>query len=261
MKIISWNVNGLRAVEKKGELQTLLSTHKPDILLLQETKMQNADSDTFVKKYAEYIQAYHQAEKKGYSGVSTWIRKSLFEERKMPLAQVKGMPQFLDTEGRILSLHWGDISFVNAYFPNGGKSKEAWEGKLVFYKKFLEYVNSLRKADRKILWGGDVNCAHEEIDIARPKENEKSIGFLPEERSWVSEVIQQKWVDIFRKKHPKTVVYSWWHLLTKARERNIGWRIDYLFTDENLLPKVKKITYLNEQMGSDHCPVLLDMDV
>ena len=261
MKILSWNVNGLRAVEKKGEITNLLTTHNPDIVFFQETKMQKSDGEAFIKKYPGYIHAYHEAEKKGYSGVATWIKKSLFESRKLPLVQVPGMPNFKDSEGRILRLDLGDMTFLNIYFPNGGKSTEAWDGKLVFYKKFLEYVNTLRKAKRKVIWAGDVNCAHEEIDIARPKDNEKSIGFLPEERAWVSEVIHNKWTDIFRKKHPQEVVYSWWHLLTKARERNIGWRIDYVFTDESLMPKVKDIRYLNDQMGSDHCPVMVEIDL
>jgi exodeoxyribonuclease-3 len=150
-------------------------------------------------------------------------------------------------------------SVLGIYFPNGGKSPEAWEGKLVFYDHFLEYVNSLRNEGRKVVWAGDVNCAHEEIDIARPKENEGSIGFLPEERAWVTKVIENGWDDVFRKMHPDSVVYSWWHVISRARDRNIGWRIDYVFLDSLLFPKVTNIQYLTDQMGSDHCPVMLQI--
>jgi exodeoxyribonuclease III (xth) len=147
------------------------------------------------------------------------------------------------------------------YFPNGGKSEEAWHGKLVFYEQFLEHINQLRSQGRRVIWCGDVNCAHEEIDIARPKENKDSIGFLPEERQWMTKVEEHGWRDVFRTKHPDAVVYSWWHVLSGARKRNVGWRIDYIFVDEPLLTKVQDIHYRTEQMGSDHCPVVLEIDV
>ena len=125
--------------------------------------------------------------------------------------------------------------------------------------RFLKYINKLRKSGRLIIWAGDVNCAHEEIDLARPKSNMKSIGFLPEERDWVSKVIKNDWIDVFRHLNPEKVVYSWWHLLSKSRERNVGWRIDYFFIDNKIMKDVTDITYINEQMGSDHCPVKLEI--
>ena len=169
------------------------------------------------------------------------------------------MPDFDDTEGRIAKIMFDNYSIFSVYFPNGGKSPEAWQGKLVFYKKFLNYVNALRDNGEEVIWAGDVNCAHEEIDLARPKENEGSIGFRPEERAWVSTFINNRWVDVFRQTFPNEVCYSWWHYLSQARQRNVGWRIDYFFVDEGFYSKVKGVEYLNSQMGSDHCTVLMEI--
>ncbi len=260
MKIISWNVNGLRAVEKKGELQKFIDTYQPDIFCIQETKAKIEQLKPIENKYSNYVQYYHEAEKPGYSGVGIWIHQSfafLHSSKENPIKYWRGMPNFEDTEGRILRADIGDYSILSVYFPNGGKSPEAWDEKLIFYDFFLAYVNGLRDTGKKIIWCGDVNCAHEEIDLARPKENMESIGFLPEERAWVSRVIKNKWVDVFREMHPKKAMYSWWHLVTRARARNVGWRIDYFFVDEVSFSDVDSIDYLNEQMGSDHCPVRL----
>jgi len=299
MRIISWNVNGIRAVQKKGELEKVLSLYNPDILLLQEIKSQPEQLKELHEKYPEYTQFYHSAEKPGYAGTAIWVKLpqpayqlgsngeeseiyssvfpvsgiqkaipfhnepdlfSVTTEQKDPIFH-SGMPNFEDTEGRIARVDIGGITVLGIYFPNGGKSSEAWDGKILFYDQFLEYVNTLRKQGRKVIWGGDINCAHEEIDLARPKENMESIGFLPQERAWVSRVIAEGWSDIFRKKYPEKVAYSWWHVITKARERNIGWRIDSFFVDQFLFQDVTRIEYLSPQMGSDHCPILLEMEV
>lgn len=255
MKLCSWNVNGLRSVEKKGALNELLSSVQPDILFLQEIKCNASQLSEELRHHPEYLQWYHSAEKPGYAGTGIWLKKN----GKTDLQFFTGMPNFIDTEGRISRLDIGAYSFFGIYFPNGGKSAEAWKGKLVFYELFLEYINDLRKEGRKVIWAGDVNCAHEEIDLARAKENEHSIGFLPEERSWLTKVVENDWIDVFRKKYPQEKVYSWWHVLSGARARNIGWRIDYIFCDSSLFPAVKEISYLTEQYGSDHCPILLDI--
>ncbi len=257
MKIISWNVNGIRAVERKKELHHFLETHDPDIFLIQETKAKQEQLSKFLVEHPEYVQFYHPAEKPGYAGTAIWVKNNLFSDIEF----LSGMPNFDDDEGRVAGVSFGDTIIFGVYFPNGGKSPEAWLGKLDFYEQFLGYVNSLRESGKKVIWAGDVNCAHEEIDLARPKENEESIGFLPEERAWVTKVIENKWVDVFRKIHPEKVIYSWWHVITRARDRNIGWRIDYFFVDEALFSHVKKIEYLNDQMGSDHCPVLLEIEI
>jgi len=255
MKIISWNVNGIRAVERKGELESFLKTHNPDIFLIQETKAQEEQLMAIKKKYSEYEQFYECAEKAGYAGTALWVKKVYTPSIHFGA----GMPDYKDTEGRIARVDIGNWSILGVYFPNGGKSSEAWNEKLVFYEKFLEYVNLLRTEGRKVIWAGDVNCAHEEIDLARPKDNVKSIGFLPEERAWVSKVIENNWADVFRTLHPEKIVYSWWHVITRARERNVGWRIDYFFLDSMEMPLVQNIEYLNDQMGSDHCPILLEL--
>jgi exodeoxyribonuclease-3 len=195
MKIISWNVNGIRAVERKGALDEFLQTHDPDIFLLQEIKAKDNQLSKELREHPEYHQFYHPAEKPGYAGTGIWIKKNGHGE----VVFTTGMPDYDDDEGRVSRVDFQEWSVLGIYFPNGGKSPEAWEGKLVFYDHFLEYVNSLRNEGRKVVWAGDVNCAHEEIDIARPKENEGSIGFLPEERAWVTKVIENGWDDVFRK--------------------------------------------------------------
>lgn len=257
MILISWNVNGIRSVERKGDLSSFLSKYQPDIFLLQETKATPDKLSAELRDHPEYHQFYHSAEKPGYAGTGIWVKKSVCDAPQFS----SGMPSFSDTEGRIARV---DISpnktVLGIYFPNGGKSPEAWEEKLVFYDLFLEYVNELRHEGREVVWAGDINCAHEEIDLARPKDNKKSIGFLPEERTWVTRVIENGWKDVFRERYPEMVQYSWWHLLTGARARNVGWRIDYIFADRALLPQIQRIEYLSNQMGSDHCPVLLEID-
>ena len=194
MKLISWNVNGIRAVERKNALQELITKQNPDILFLQETKARKEQLSSFLTEHPDYHQDYHSAEKKGYSGVSIWHKKSLALDS--PSINV-GMKNHEDSEGRIISLSTKKLEFLSVYFPNGGKSHDAWLGKIEFYKKFLKHVNLLRKKKKNIIWCGDLNVAHEEIDLARPKENKKSIGFLPEEREWVDSVIESKWIDIF----------------------------------------------------------------
>lgn len=255
MKIISWNVNGIRAIEKKGELDVLLAEQNPDVLLLQETKANQDQLSAYLTEHVDYLQFYHSAEKKGYSGVSVWLKRSISDGSTFST----GMPGFEDTEGRIGRIDVGNTIIFGVYFPNGGKSQAAWDDKLVFYDKFLDYVNDLRDEGRKVIWAGDVNCAHEDIDLARPKDNKKSIGFLPEERAWVSKVIENGWVDVYRHNNPESVIYSWWHMRSGARSRNVGWRIDYFFIDEAYLEDVTNVAYLNDQMGSDHCPIKLEI--
>lgn len=254
MKILSWNVNGLRAVERKGELENLLDTHRPDILLLQEIKSREDQVRTLAGKYGNYQQWYHSAEKPGYAGTAIWGHRDF---SPMPDVQFHtGMPGFDDTEGRISRVSFEDFEILGVYFPNGGKSPEAWKGKLKFYEQFLDFVNSLRSAGKKVIFAGDINCAHEPIDLARPDENDGAIGFHPDERAWISKWIADGWVDVWRDRNPTVSdVYSWWHVITRARDRNVGWRIDYFFVDQKLAPQVKKVRYLTEQMGSDHCPV------
>lgn len=252
MKLISWNVNGIRAVERKGDLEYFLKTHDPDVFLIQEIKAKPEQLTAIIEKYDTYKQFYHSAEKPGYAGTAIWVRKDI------DASFSTGMPNFEDTEGRIARVNIGKKEILGVYFPNGGKSPEAWHGKLAFYEKFLEFVHQLRAEGKEVIFTGDVNCAHKAIDLARPKDNEGKIGFHPEERALLSKWIADGWIDVWRERNPNTTdVYSWWHVITRSRAKNVGWRIDYFFLNEKNLPQVQEIQYLTEQMGSDHCPVSL----
>lgn len=258
MKIISWNVNGIRAVEKKGELHSLLDREKPDLLFLQEIKAKPDQLSEWLLANDKYETHYHSAEKPGYSGTGLWIKRGCL---KAPAQIYRGMPGWNDHEGRIIGLAFNKTIIFGNYFPNGGKSEAAWQEKLVFYDHFHSYINELRSTGNTVIFTGDLNVAHNEIDLARPKENEKNIGFLPEERAWVDRLVNDSWADVFRIKHPDTVSYTWWQMQTRARERNIGWRIDYFIVDKPLLKKITDIRHLNDQMGSDHCPVVMEIDI
>lgn len=272
MKLMFWNVNGIRAVHRKQKLAPVLDTVSPDIVGVQEIKATPNQLGELADDFPDYQLHWHSAEKPGYSGTGLFIKKSWLAMHDIPPASLTiqvGMPQSAhyahDSEGRVLAMlttvNDRRIAILNIYFPNGGKSEQAWFDKLVFYDEFLSYINRLSKAGYWVLWGGDVNCAHQEIDLARPNENEGQIGFRPEERRWISGCLDHGWVDVFRHRHPQSVVYSWWHMLTKARERNIGWRIDYAFTQSRWLERVNTISYLTEVQGSDHCPLLLDINI
>ncbi len=262
MKIISWNVNGLRAVERKEALGAFLSEQVPDILLLQETKSKPEQVAFLEDVYLDYEKFYVSAEKSGYSGVAIWVRRDL---SLTDLSFEAGMPQDpVANEGRIARVDFTyqdqRFSVLGTYFPNGGKSDQAWADKLVFYEYWLQYVNTIRAEGRQVVWAGDVNCAHQALDLARPKDNDGKIGFHPKERAWLDAWGEAEWVDVWRHLNPTTTdIYSWWHLISRARSRNVGWRIDYFWIDKPLLKQVKHIKYLNDQMGSDHCPVQLEL--
>ena len=254
-------MNGIRAVERKGELQKFLETSDPDVLFFQEIKAKPEQLSKFLTEHSDYQQWYHPAEKPGYAGTGVWVKKN----EKLKIKNLKfetGMPGWDDHEGRVSRISFEKsaekFEFLGVYFPNGGKSPAAWEEKLRFYDHFLGFVNGLRAQGKTVIWTGDVNCAHNEIDLARPEDNRRSIGFLPEERAWVSRCIESDWVDVWREKFPRKIIYSWWHVITRARARNVGWRIDYFFCGREFFPRISAIEYLNDQMGSDHCPVMLE---
>jgi exodeoxyribonuclease-3 len=252
MRILSWNVNGIRAIQKKGFLEWL-QKESPDILCVQETKGhpdQLTDELLSPKGYKTFWSA---AEKKGYSGTAVFTKAD-----PKTVKEGLGVKEF-DGEGRTLTLDYGDFILFNIYFPNGGAGNKRVPFKMAFYEAFLKKVNGLKKQGRSIIVCGDVNTAHEEIDLARPKQNEKTTGFLPEERAWVTKFISNGYVDTFRHFHKEPGHYTWWDYKTSARERNIGWRIDYFFISENLLPKIRKSLILNNVMGSDHCPVGIEL--
>jgi len=254
MKIASWNVNGIRAVERKGALDEFLKAENPDIFLLQETKATPAQLSAELTAHPDFWQFYHSAARPGYAGTAIWAKKSAFSAVDF----LTGMPDFDDDEGRISQIQFENFAIFGVYFPNGGKSPAAWTEKIKFYKCFEKYASALRDAGKIVIFGGDVNCAHEPIDLARPKENDGKIGFHPAERAEISKWIEKNWVDIFREKYPEQKIYSWWSPRGGARSRNVGWRIDYFFVDRDFFPRVKKIEYKTAQMGSDHCPLILE---
>lgn len=259
MKIISYNVNGIRASHKKGAFSEMLKLHA-DIIGIQETKSTPDQLPEELLGPHDYMAYFDSAkERKGYSGVAVYTKVKPNEVR-YGLGE-----EAYDTEGRCLTLVYDDFVFVTAYFPNGGRDEDHFQFKLAYYDKFLAHVKKLEKKYGHVIFCGDLNVAHNEIDIARPKENAKQIGFLPVERAWVDRVEAAGFIDTFRALHPTEVKYSWWDQKTHSRERNVGWRIDYIFISESLGEllgdKYTKATILDQFFGSDHAPVQLEIEL
>jgi exodeoxyribonuclease-3 len=248
LKILSWNVNGIRAVMKKGFLEWL---HKesPDILCLQETKATPEQLDDSLREPKGYYAYWNYPEKKGYGGVAT-----LTKENPLRVQNGFGIPKF-DIEGRVIIAEYPALKLFNVYFPNGKQSEERLKYKLDFYDAYLDYIDSLKAKGEKLVICGDYNTAHKEIDIARPKSNETISGFLPIERAWMDRLVEHGYVDTFRHFNKEPGQYSWWDLKSGARARNVGWRIDYFFVSENLLESVSNAFIMSDVMGADHCPV------
>jgi len=249
MQLLSWNVNGIRAAERKGFLDWLDSI-PGDIVALQETKAHVYQLSDELKNPEEYHVYFSKPERKGYSGVALYTKI-----KPISVNYNLGIQEF-DREGRMIEAEFADFTLFNVYFPNGQMNKDRLKYKLDFYDYFLEYIEKLRKSGKNIVVCGDVNTAHTEIDLARPKANEKISGFLPIERKWIDKVIEIGYVDTFRAFHPDEIDnYSWWSMRTAARERNVGWRIDYFFVNKEFLPQIEDAYILSDVMGSDHCPV------
>lgn len=238
---------------KKGFVENLQQLD-PDILFLQEIKMQE-DQMTEEMDLAAlgYKLQMHPAQRKGYSGVAVYTR---LEPDEIYL----GTGSEFDDEGRVLRLDFGNLSVYGIYFPNGGQGEERMNYKLRFYEHYLKEFEALKAAGRHVVVCGDYNVAHQEIDLANPKSNEKKSGFLPAERDWFTRLLGSGFVDIYRHKYPETIMYTWWDQRFKARERNIGWRIDYFVVDEKTVDLVREVGIHNEFLGSDHCPVSLTLD-
>ena len=252
MKLLSFNVNGIRASEKKGFFDWV-AKESPDILGLQETKAHPDQLTDTILKPLGYKSFWSSAEKKGYSGVAIYTKSE-------PLSVVEGLGiKEFDSEGRTLIADYGEFVFFNIYYPNGGAGNKRVPFKMEFYDTFLKKAESFRKKGRSLIICGDVNTAHTEIDLARPKENVKNTGFLPEERAWVTKFIEHGYVDTFRHFVKEGGHYSWWDYFTGARARDVGWRIDYFFVTQDLLSRLKKAFILKDVMGSDHCPVGIEL--
>ncbi len=254
LRLLSWNVNGLRAVHKKGFIDWF-AREKPDMLCLQETKASEEQLPFELRSVAGYTAYFDQAERKGYSGVALYTRVQPREVRRG-----LGIERF-DTEGRTLALDFDSFVLFNVYFPNGGMSPERLQFKMDFYDAFLDCVEALRKKGRHIVICGDVNTAHNEIDLARPKENQKVTGFLPQERAWIDRLLAAGYIDTFRLFCGESGQYTWWDMKTRARERNVGWRLDYFFVSESLRSSVQSAAIMPGVQGSDHCPVELILEI
>ena len=257
IKIISWNVNGLRAIMKKGFVETVQALDA-DIVAVQETKLQAHQRTPAMTDISSFSSHWSDAtSKKGYSGVGVYTRME-----PISVKEGLGIDRF-DREGRILELDYGDFIFFNIYFPNGQMSDDRLKYKLDFYDVFFSYADQLKSEGRSLVITGDYNTAHNEIDLKNPKANSKRSGFLRIERDWLDQIIDRGYVDTFRHFHPDSIKYSWWSYRFKARERNAGWRIDYFFVSEDIIPKgwVTEAFIDNTVFGSDHCPIGLILEV
>lgn len=253
LRIISWNVAGMRAAIKKG-LWQFVAKDKADIYCFQEVKAL-PDQVPRLECPDSYQSFWNPAKKAGYSGVAT------FTSLEPKTVIVGDRDNDWDDEGRVLITKFDEFSLLNVYFPNGKRDKGRLDYKMHFYDYFLTYINRLRDQGEKVIFGGDVNTAHSEIDLARPKENELVSGFLEIERKWIDKLIANGWIDSFRFSQGNEVEYSWWSQRAGARGRNVGWRIDYFFVDERLKNNIKDAFILTEVMGSDHCPVGLEIEL
>lgn len=250
--IASWNINGLRAIYKKGALQDFFTKHNCDIICLQETKCSPDQLSDELKNPSGYTGYFSWSKvKKGYSGVCVYTKET-------PITVTDGIND-TDPEGRVLTLVFKNFVLINCYFPNGGQGPHRIEYKLDFYKRFLAYIQTLRKKHKTVIFCGDVNTAHTAIDLARPKENEKNTGFLPVERAWIDKVITTSWIDIWRATYVDKVQYTYWDQKTGARARNVGWRIDYFFINKESAALIKECSIEPDVLGSDHCPVIIKL--
>lgn len=262
MKIFSWNVNGLRAVLNKGALQGFIEEYQPDILCLQETKAKQGQAEV---DFPEYEEIWNSAERAGYSGTAIFTKVKPLGVRYGFLPEQEEMPGWEDafgdarTEGRVLTAEFEDFFLVNVYVPNekDGLERMEWRSK-VWDKALLTYLKGLDK-EKPVLVCGDFNVAHEEIDLARPVQNEEHAGFTKTGRQGMTNYLSNGFIDTWRELHPNEQKYSWWSYRGGARMRNVGWRIDYFLASERLRDQIKNAEILNEVMGSDHCPIMVEL--
>lgn len=253
MKIYSWNVNGIRAVKRKGFLDWI-KNEQPTILGLQEIRIQDEQLKDNLRNIEGYYSYFNFGEKKGYSGVAIYSKIKPFD-----VWQGLGIKRF-DYEGRVITAEYEDFYLVNIYFPNGKRSQKRLDYKLDFYDAVLEYCEKLKSNNKEIVLCGDYNTAHHPIDLKNPDANKNISGFLMIERKWLDKLEKYGYIDTYRYFYPDQEKYSWWSYRTKARERNAGWRIDYHFISAGLEKNLKNADILTEVMGSDHCPVTITLD-
>lgn len=255
IKIATWNVNGIRACVKNGFVSWLEKTN-PDVVLLQEVRADESQIPAEVVKMSNYQQQWFAAtSRKGYSGTGVLSKLPILSQ-----VQGIGIPE-IDAEGRVLTCEMAELFVVSAYFPNSQDAGKRIQFKIEYCRALEKYISNLRAKGKPVVLGGDFNIAHRPIDLARPKENEGTAGYLPEERAWMEHFTNAGWVDSFRAKHPDLVKYSWWSARTGARPRNIGWRIDYNVVHESDRERIQSADIEDQTMGSDHCPVTLELKV
>lgn len=254
IKLVSWNVNGIRAVSKKEDFWSWFEDDDSDIINFQEVR---ATQEQIPKKLAEidgFHKFYNEAEKKGYSGVGTYSKIK-------PLSVTKGLGvEELDNEGRVLKIEYPDFILFNIYFPNSGKEGSILDFKVQFCNELLSQLVELKNEGKNLVITGDYNIAHNPIDVYNPKNCEGKSGYLPEERAWLDELEEAGFVDTFRMFDKGEGNFTWWSYRFKARERNSGWRLDYFFVNEEIKDNVIAAKILADIYGSDHCPVTLELD-
>jgi len=250
MRIVTWNVNGLRAALGKG-LADWIQAEAPDVLCLQEIKARPDQLTEEQRTVPGYRIVWNPAERPGYSGVATLLKTEPLE------VQIgMGEPRF-DVEGRVICTRYPDFLLYNIYFPNGQRGRERVDYKLEFYACLLDICDGLHASGEVIVLTGDFNTAHREMDLRNPEENANNSGFLPEERAWIDRYLAHGFVDVYRHLYPERVQYTWWTYRFAARQRNIGWRLDYFLVSESLVAHVKDVIVHEDVTGSDHCPVTL----
>jgi exodeoxyribonuclease III len=255
MKIISWNTNGLRATHKQGFFEPLFDKYNPDMVCLQETKSELGQLPEDLQNFRDYHLSLSPCRtRKGYSGVAIYSKQE-------PIFTKPGFGiEDFDKEGRIVVSEYEDFYLITGYFPNGGSGPDRLEYKLRFYDAFLVYIEKLKKK-KPVVFCGDVNTAHTEIDLARPKGNAENTGFLPIERAWIDKLIKKGWIDIYRTLNPdEKDVYTYWDQKTRSRDRNVGWRIDYFFCTPEFFTRIKSFKTLKDYFGSDHCPIMIEIE-
>ena len=250
MRISTWNVNGLRAALNKGYYEWA-NDYSTDVLCLQEIKALKEQIDEDHQELEGYQSIWNSAERKGYRGVLTYTKQNPIEAR-LGL----GVEEF-DKEGRVIRTKYPGFYLYNIYFPNGQRGQDRVDFKLAFYAKLLEECDNLHANGENVIITGDFNTAHTEIDLANPKSNQKTSGFLPEERAWVTKYLEHGFKDAYRELYPDKVEYTWWSYRSGARARNVGWRLDYYLVSDGLMDRVKDVQIMGDVMGSDHCPVTL----
>lgn len=255
MKILTYNVNGIRAAIRKGFQEWLEST-QADIICIQETKAQKSQVPLDLFEEMGYQTYWNSAEKKGYSGVAIFSRPA----PENVLVGYEEETGILDPEGRMLRLDFPDISVISVYMPSGSSGSVRQDFKMKWLDVFYDYIQGLLKKKKHLLISGDYNICHQPIDIHNPKSNAKSSGFLPEERAWLSKFMELGFIDTFRHLNPEPHHYTWWSMRSNAREKNLGWRIDYHMLSQSLGEVLKRAVILPEAHHSDHCPVLIELD-